>query len=145
MTDTTILWGRVELSEDLLIRSYMVFTSKTLPSGDLCSTNLGGATYVPPVPMADIPVCIADPLRIMVMRRRTLEGFGVWVERKYDNFRNGDDPVVVVWMYHIPANVEDFSNLSRSKSWEYAPTAGQKVYKEILDKLTSHDCTEASS
>lgn len=139
------LSARVELTSEGLVLAYSLIGHSIDPriSNDLFSVNLGGESFPDPVNTNNIPELVSNKLRIMLMRKRSMEAIGIWLERSY----SVDDVralATVVWVYELFANLQTLEEILRRESWVYEPESGKRHCKIILDRLKPSSMSDSS-
>lgn len=119
------LWVRVVLSDDAYVvncKTYM-FNAQPASPNSYMGGVLGELEFDPPASLDNLPEVIANPMRVMLMRGKSLEGVGDWL-----NSTN-------MWLSIPDVGVEDFLDIIRRPSWKSANGPPQRFYPEIAQHL----------
>lgn len=125
------VWVRVQLEHDSSgVHSYTLFANGMSPQESLVSEIIG-AEHVKGAPLEDIPQCIADPVRMMLIRNRSTEtamiaGGGTF------------------WFYELPLTTHDLMEITRRDKWAFEGR-GRAVFKDLMGVLSAQESTEVSA
>ena len=128
------LWARISLNDDAYVITCRVFAFNTkngdapTPSGGV----LGEYVFDPPASLDMLPESIASPLRIILMRGRSLEDVGDWLNSKN------------MWLTIPEVGIDEFLDITRRPSWKNAIALTEGTYRAIIQHLNPEKTTKGS-
>jgi len=128
------LWARVHLNDDAYVITCRVFAFRITNTEAPTSSGgvLGEYAFDPPASLDMLPESIASPLRIILMRGKSLEDVGDWLNSKN------------MWLTIPEVGIEDFLDITRRKSWKNAAALTETTYRGIIQYLNLEKTTKDS-
>ena len=128
------LWARVHLNDDAYVITCRVFGFKIANTEAPTSSGgvLGEYVFDPPASLDRLPESIANPLRIMLMRGKSLEDVGDWLNRNH------------MWLTVPDVGIDEFLDITRRSSWKNAAALTEKTYRAIIQYLSPEKTTKDS-
>ena len=126
------VWVRVQMDRKSAhngVHSYTLFANGLSPKENLVSEVIG-IEYTEGASLDEIPQCIADAVRLMLIRGRSTSTAMVSHN--------------TIWFYELPLTTDDLMEITRRDKWAFEG-CGQTVFKDLMGVLSAKESTEVSA